>query len=621
MKLIDLKISQKLNLGFGILIFLLVGVTSVGIISLLYSQKASYKSDLANWADAFLITARVDVRTYFHYEEMENFVAAQKNIDSTLIEVDDLIDILSDEKQLEELYGVKEGLNSYMKALEDYKSIVDEKNNLLASIKELGDNIGRLIGYSDINLVNARMNYLYYLSYKDTTAIDRCLSSMGALNRGSSGNLTVLSDKYISEVRRILPLMNKMRAAEDAQAAIGVDLMASLDGLVEEFSDEADIAKSISIYSLIVLALLALGYGFYVSNRVGKYFRKAIAINLSMVESLALGDLNVVVDNQFLTINDEFGDLSRATKNLTSKLSDILSGVFNSADNVSGASSQSSGASQQLAQGANEQASGVEEISSTMEEIASNVQQNTENAQEAERTAITLLKEFELVGEATAQSLQQITNIAEKINVINEIAVQTNILALNAAVESANAGEHGKGFAVVATEIRRLAERSKISASEIITLAAHSLTATQEATEKFTDLNESLNNTIRLVQEIAAASIEQNSGVSQVDGAIQQLNVITQQNAAAADEMASSSVELASQAEHLKEMISYFKIGNIDVDKLIIKGDKMVTKSKKEVVAADEDSSKIDNKIVGNRPDEVKINLGIKDSDGDYESF
>jgi methyl-accepting chemotaxis protein len=159
------------------------------------------------------------------------------------------------------------------------------------------------------------------------------------------------------------------------------------------------------------------------------------------------------------------------------------------------------------------------------------------------------------------ESFDSIRTIAEKITIINDIAFQTNLLALNAAVEAARAGEHGRGFAVVAAEVRKLAERSKLAADEIENLSKNSLKITEKTRESLDALVPEIKKTSQLVQEIAAASIEQNSGADQINSAIQQLNTVTQQNAASSEEMATSAEELASQAESLKDTVSFFKTG------------------------------------------------------------
>jgi methyl-accepting chemotaxis protein len=145
--------------------------------------------------------------------------------------------------------------------------------------------------------------------------------------------------------------------------------------------------------------------------------------------------------------------------------------------------------------------------------------------------------------------------------IIEEIARQTNLLALNAAIEAARAGEHGRGFAVVAAEVRKLAERSQNAAGEINKLSVTSVEIAERTGRKLTGMVPSINKTAELVQEIAAASREQDAGAAQIGRAIQQLDQVIQQNASASEEMASTSEELTAQAEQLQEMISFFSVG------------------------------------------------------------
>jgi len=274
-------------------------------------------------------------------------------------------------------------------------------------------------------------------------------------------------------------------------------------------------------------------------------------------ESVAEGDLTV--DLKKRSENDQ---LMQSLTDMVKSTASIISEFQTAANNISASSQQMSSTSQQMSQGASEQASSTEEVSTSMEEMAANIQQNTENARQTEKIALSASDGITRVSDSAGQTLKYIVEIADKVSIIGEIARQTNILALNAAVEAARAGEHGKGFAVVAAEVRKLAERSQVSAVEIDTLTKNSVRATEEGGKLMAAILPEIGKTAKLVQEIAAASIEQNSGADQVNNAIQQLNQVTQQNAAASEEMATSSEELAGQAQQLMEMISFFKLEN-----------------------------------------------------------
>jgi methyl-accepting chemotaxis protein len=195
-----------------------------------------------------------------------------------------------------------------------------------------------------------------------------------------------------------------------------------------------------------------------------------------------------------------------------------------------------------------------------MEQMAANISQNTDNSRETEKIATKALRDIQASSQSVAEAVEAITVIADKILIIEEIASKTDLLALNAAVEAARAGEHGKGFAVVAAEVRKLAERSQRAAAEITDISARTVKQARESKELLSSTLPDINRTAELVQEIAAASVEQSQGSTQVNKAIQQLSHVTQGNASAAEEMSLNAEELNSQAEELKAAISYFRI-------------------------------------------------------------
>lgn len=339
----------------------------------------------------------------------------------------------------------------------------------------------------------------------------------------------------------------------------GVNVISATESVSDVAAELMDKEVNSANIMVITFSLLAAFLGIFIGILMTRSLTVPLKKGVDFATTIANGDLTQVIDvNQ----KDEIGELASTLSSMALKLKEVVISIVTGADSIANASQQLSSTSQQLSQGSSEQASSVEEVSSTMDEISSNIQQNTENAQTTENISIDANTGIIKVAERSAQTVTANKNIAEKIDIVNDIAFQTNILALNAAVEAARAGEHGKGFAVVAAEVRKLAERSKVAAEEIVGLAKNSLELAESAGQVMQDTLPKIENTTKLVQEISAASSEQNTGAAQVNTSIQQLNSVTQQNAAASEELATSAEEMSSQAEQLKQTIGFFNVGN-----------------------------------------------------------
>ncbi len=325
----------------------------------------------------------------------------------------------------------------------------------------------------------------------------------------------------------------------------------------EVMVEQAQKTRAGVITFIIIAAVLAIILSVFITRNLLGPINKSV----QFANQVAKGDLTSTINvNQ----KDEIGILAHSLRQMVDRIQEIVSDIKSGADNIAGASQQLSSGAQQISSGVSEQAAAAEEVSSSMEEMAANIQQNTENAIKTMDISGKSSNSAEQVAVASEDSMKAVRDIFAKINVVVEIAEKTDLLAINAAVEAARAGDQGRGFAVVAAEVRKLAERSQIAASEIVSLAEKGLKMTEESNQMLKSIVPDIQETSRLVEEIASASREQESGVNQVNMAIQQLSQVTQQNASSSEEMASSSEEMAAQAADLENITRFFKIDEVN---------------------------------------------------------
>jgi methyl-accepting chemotaxis protein len=274
-------------------------------------------------------------------------------------------------------------------------------------------------------------------------------------------------------------------------------------------------------------------------------------------QEISQGNLTVAIRER-----SDQDKLMQALVSMVAGLARTVTEIRTIAGEVSTASQSISQASVQVSNGASAQAASAEQASSSMEEMGSNIKQNADNARQTDKIATKSAKDARESGKGVLEAVAAMKEIAAKISIIEEIARQTNLLALNAAIEAARAGEHGKGFAVVAAEVRKLADRSQKAAGEINHLSATTVKVSEKAGEMLDRLVPDIQKTAELVQEITAASKEQDSGAEQINKALQQLEKVIQQNASAAEEMASTTEELTGQADQLMSALGFFRTGD-----------------------------------------------------------
>lgn len=308
---------------------------------------------------------------------------------------------------------------------------------------------------------------------------------------------------------------------------------------------------------LVLMVAIILFFALYTGRKMSTIFK----IIVDALELMRGGDLKKtsLIRASDLDRKDEAGNMIRAMVALREKMAELLGLVMESVDGVLNAGREMEQTARLIAQGANTQASSSEEVSSAMEEMSANIDQNADNAQQSEKVSQLVADALKEVLTHGVESKNAIQEIEQKIDVVNEIASQTNILALNAAVEAARAGEHGRGFAVVASEVRKLAERSAEAANEVVGLVNAAVQASALIEQALAEVAPRVEKSVQLSREVAVASVEQRNGAEQVNQSVQLLSDVSQENAVSSDRMATSAQSLMILAEDLKKAFSYFQ--------------------------------------------------------------
>ena len=615
----NLNLKTLLIAGFGLVILLLLVVSTSALLGIGSSGTgfSDYRglandSNLARNLQTNMIGTRMQVKDFIISKSDKDIRQFQEYGDTTTGLVDRAkLALIDDPKGTQLITTIESELAAYKKDFSDIIRLNEEreeevKNRLyVQAIKTreiMGSIIDRSYGEKEItstylsNVAQKRLllGRLYVVKYlqssdesdytrailelatklpKDVIALEDALS-----NKKSSDELREFSnelDLYVNSIKATYELI--LESDDIIQVMLderGPLIAENTDDLKESLKDsQALLGKNVqennqtteSIVTWVSLVAVLLGIVtviVIIRDVIHKVGGEPNVVS-DIARNIALGRLDVELDMDETKVT---GILAQIIT-MRNKLTEVVEQILSNSQQISSAATQVSNTASSLSGAASEQAASVEETSSSIEQMGASIAQNNENARNTDTIATVSADAAKQGGDAVSDTVVAMKQIADKITIIEDIAYQTNMLALNAAIEGARAGEHGKGFAVVAAEVRKLAERSQIAASEISSLTKDSVTIAETAGTLLEKMVPDIIQTAGLVQEISAASEEQSSGVSQISKAMQQLDVVTQQNASGSEELAATAEEMQAQSKNLSSAVSFFQIKGSDSSK------------------------------------------------------
>ena len=517
MNLTNLKIGQRLGLGFALVFILLIAISSVAVNKMADLNTNTDTLVNTDWVKAKLANQALDnvrgsIARVFQsvaINDPQESAKAQERLLANTNAFNEAID------KLEPLLVLPEGKALLEKIKESRNAYVSSFGKVAALLKEGNREEASKLAYGD--------------TYKALHAFANDLRDMNEFQQKLFEETGHLSAETYHSAR------NQM---------IGLSLAAILMGL---------------------------GLGWRITLSITGPINSAVEV----AQTIAAGHLDSHIDTR---AKDETGQLLLALKEMNDSLHHVCSQVRTGTDAIATASGQIAAGNMDLSSRTEEQASSLEETAASMEELTSTVKQNADNARQANQLAVTASDVASKGGAVVAQVVDTMgainasaKKIVDIIGVIDGIAFQTNILALNAAVEAARAGEQGRGFAVVASEVRSLAQRSAAAAKEIKVLIDQSVENVEIGTKlvdqagaTMHEIVESVKRVTDVMSEISAANQEQNQGLEQITTAIAQMDTITQQNAALVEEAAAAAATMQDQASNLTQVVSTFKLGDAD---------------------------------------------------------
>lgn len=603
-KVKDLKIGGKLGLGFTLVILASVIISALAFRCFISIQENSAKRDVTVQMLDALAKARLN-RTLFQYTRDKKFIDINGEAMNQLFDLRTSLDKFSwSAEGSEKLSLLSVILTQYQEKRRTFLESSDRAELALSQVNTIDlASLAEKLASSQASVPAGIAVPLLSLSYKTEQAafyiqafirkpgpveMDKFTGIRGTISplvnqlKGTPDNvlaaiLAEVDQKMLSGSALLNNYLLSVRAesvASEEMTGAAAKLNNSITGLAFFQSEMAQKYIHTALWQIGFATLACIILSLLIAWRMTRIITVPLRETLSSAKRIAEGDLTSEITS---SRTDELGELMTAVGTMNQSLRDIISRVRDGVNNVARASSEIAAGNTDLSSRTEQQSAAVVETAASMEELTSTVKQNAENAHHASQLATDASHNASRGGDIISDVIstmgrisQSSGKIGEIISVINGIAFQTNILALNAAVEAARAGEQGRGFAVVAGEVRNLAHRSSLAAKEIETLISESLSRVSNGTELVNRAGNTMEDIVRSVTqvrdimgEIAAASDEQNRGITQIAQAMTEMDTTTQQNAALVEESSAAASSLEEQALELEKTVAVFRMPSV----------------------------------------------------------